>query len=282
MATTKPLVTSSRFPAQRPPIVIAPSRAAAFKVDCRELRWWSVIPQVGQSAAWASYEEPNWTLTAVHRARVLRPAAVHGVAGVEISVTTREREDRPLGPWKSARPKTVYACLMDDKARWLAIIEEVRGKQDVSTFLDRGFDADFGEATRQIEDRGLLVQNPDGSYLLSANPRGQAQESYGAGVFEVKVGRRRFTCLRAVEPNWGAGPEGCFMEAYLTRAGRTVLYRHYRSPGWALHREWAKKWTGGKTWDQAFPGHAWIIVNGRRLYHWLDCLTEVAFGLGAP
>ncbi len=62
------------FPAQRPQIVIRPSDEPAFRVDCPELRWWSIIPRLGEQAAWADYSPPGWKLAEATEIRVVQPA----------------------------------------------------------------------------------------------------------------------------------------------------------------------------------------------------------------
>ena len=62
------------------------------------------------------------------------------------------------------------------------------------------------------------------------------------------------------------------MEAYLEKNGRTVLFRRYNGRKWKLGGE-------RRPWDEAFPEHRRLVIEGVTYVHWYDCLTGLACGL---
>jgi len=149
------------FPVRRPSIVITPSRAKPFAIDCRELPSFGIIPEVGQRASLAWYDPPQWKITNVTEMHAVRAALVHDVEGVEIQ--TNEWE--PETGWRPDR--TMYGRLTDKTAQWLAM--DYRLEDDTRrlyTFLDEGFERDWGEFLRRCEDTGRLIQRKDGSFRL--------------------------------------------------------------------------------------------------------------------
>ena len=53
-ATTK----QQPFPKHRPEIKIEDTGAKPFEVDNREVRWWFIVPEIGERVRWAVYEAP--------------------------------------------------------------------------------------------------------------------------------------------------------------------------------------------------------------------------------
>jgi len=259
------------FPSRRPAIAILPSRAKPFAVDCRELRWWFVIPEVGQAASAAWYDPPNWELSSFQESHAVRPARIHDLDCVEMEVNecpAAEPSTRGQVHW------LMYGRLTDDKAQWLATLRVVDGKRVLYTFLDEGFEEDWGEAPRRLEDRGAYVRQQDGSFKRSR--RRASAEATGAGVFRVRIADRSFTCLRVLDVGTVPSETGILVEAYVNREGRTVLFRRYNGRLWAIGGE---SGYDGAPWDERFPGHQRIVIDGVTFVHWYDCLTDVACGI---
>jgi len=61
------------------------------------------------------------------------------------------------------------------------------------------------------------------------------------------------------------------VEAYLARSGRTVLFRRYNGRLW--------KTKDKPPWDERFPDHNRVVINGVTFVHWYDCLTDLACGI---
>jgi RNA polymerase sigma-70 factor (ECF subfamily) len=252
-------VKKPAFPARRPKIVFEESTEPPYAVDCPELRWWSIIPRLGEQASWASYSPPGWKLTEVTELRVVRPAKVHSVEGVEIEV----RPWKPETGWQT--PWSMYGRLTDQKAQYLAVIQPVEGSAFLQTFLDEGFDWDWGEMDRVLEDQGRFVEEADGS--LNRVRSSSASESSGAGIFSVEIGGKRFTCLRTLEVSDDVNAKTARLtESYLTREGRTVLTRHFCHPD--LPDVAAFKIVVAATER--------LVIDGVEFVHWYDTLTHLA------
>ena len=60
-------------------------------------------------------------------------------------------------------------------------------------------------------------------------------------------------------------PEGMISEQYLSREGRTVLWRRFNRDDWRSDRY-------GGTWSERLPDNERLMVNGEVYVHWYDCL----------
>lgn len=250
-------VPVTAFPPFLPEIVITEMEEMPFAVDCLELRYWPIIPRVGEWASWADYSLPGWKLTEAVEARVLRPATVHNVEGVQIEV-------RPWKPEEGWQPSgTAYGRLTNESAQWLAVSLVHEGVSRVETLLDESFEWNWGKDERALEDRGDVHREPDGSLRLR-DPDAIA-EATGAGLCAVKIGAKRFTCLRVFECNM-ADEVDTLVESYWTREGRMVLVRRYKRPSFIQTAEFAV------TLDETDP----LVVDGLTFLHWYDTTTSFA------
>ena len=266
---------SRLFPARGPEIEIAPLDVEPFPVDCRELWSWFVVPQLGERAVWATYDAPSWGLTGVTELHAARPARVHDVKGVEIEVAEWEPD--------GSRDWTMYGRVTDVFVEWLATVTSDGGERVVYTFLEEGFDHDWGRMGRRIEDKGRFRAVSADSYRWEPG----AETEMGAGVYEVRIGERRFTCLRALDvntdPEGELGEEnGILFEAFLTEQGRTVLGRRYNARRWGTLKDGKHAYRSRATWDEELPESRRVSINGVTFVHWHDCLSGIALGMGRP
>ncbi len=250
-------VPATAFPLGRPDIVITEGDEPPFAVDCRELRQWSIIPRVGEWASWADYDLPGWKLTEAVEARALHPAKVHDVEGVQIEI-------RPWKPETGRRPSgTIYGRLTDEKAQFLAVSLVHENVSQMETFLDKDFDASWGEMNRVLEDRGNVLRESGGSFRLRDSAA--LKNGTGAGLCTVDIGGRQTVCLRVLECDL-ASEIDTLVESFLTREGRTVLVRRYKRPSFVQKAEF--KVILDET-DQ-------IIMEGITFLHWYDTITNFA------
>ena len=263
------------LPARRPEIVSTRSRAKPFAVDCREVPGWFCIPKVGERAIWTTYDPPDWRITSVTEMTVLRPAEVHETDGVEIDVKDIDLE--PKKGWVRTEWQ-MFARLTEKTVDWLATSHVVEGKRRLYTFLDDEFDYDWGRRPRRLADTGRLVRKKDGSYRLRGRRSKGVWDAVGAGVFRVRIGRKTFTCLRALDIGVEEVSEekGIFLESFVTRAGRSVLKRRYNGRMWRIRKGGPY---GERPWDERFPDHQRIVINGATFVHWYDCLSNVSLGI---
>ena len=159
---------------------------------------------------------------------------------------------------------------------WTAI-ESLRpdGTRELTTFLDEGFYDDWAPSPRLIEDCGYLHPQTDGSFARQAD----AAQITGAGVFDVQIGEQHFTCLRVFEVEKEATERDVMIEAYITRAGRTVLDRRYNGNRWAKRDAPPHNWGEAMTWEEDLPHNDRIVIDGVTYVHYYDKLTDVACGI---
>ncbi len=250
-------VPVTAFPLIRPEIVITALDAPPFAVDCLELRYWSIIPRVGEWASWADYELPGWKLSEAVEARALRPATVHDAEGVQI-------EFRPWEPEEGWMPPgTVHGRLTEAGGEWLAVSLVHEGKSQVTTFLDENFDANWGGVKRAMADGGMVESAPDGS--LHLRDRAALLNGTGAGLFTLDIGAKRLTCLRAVECDIEDETDTLVI-SYFTREGRMALVQRYKRPGFVQTAEFPV------ILDETDQ----VVVDGLTFLHWYDTVTNIA------
>jgi len=250
-------VPVAAFPLVRPEIIIMEGDEPPFAVDCLELRYWSIIPRVGEWASWADYELPAWKLTEAVEARALRPARVHDVEGVEI-------EFRGWKPEKGWMPTgTVHGRLTEEGGQWLAVSLVHEEESQVETFLGENFDANWGGVERALGDRGAVESAPDGS--LHLRDRAALLNGTGAGVFTVDVGGKRLTCLRVLECDI-ENEIDTLVISYFTREGRMALVQRYKRPSFVQAAEFPV------ILDETDP----FVVDGVTFLHWYDTITNFA------
>ena len=280
-----PKIGSKRqpFPMTRPPVTIAPSRARPFTVDDKRMPGWGVALNVGAESWMSWYDPPEWKLTSVSHQRALRPAEVHGLECVEVETLDWESSDPH---WRPGH--THYARLTDDSFEWLAVSHLRNGKRVLYTFLDDGFDQDWGESRRLLKDTGSLTVCPDGTHTLAVSPSQVGRVNFGAGVFRVCVGDKTFTCLRSIELDAHATSAKAtkasvertiLAESFHSRSGQLILFRRYNGRLWAT--KGASPYSG-QTWDKRFPQNQRLTINGAVFVHWYDCLTDVGCRLASP
>lgn len=252
------------LPIRRPDITVTPSSEKPFAVDFREGAWWFGIPEVGQRVVWGIYDPPDWKLTYVYDEQAVQEARVHDLDCVEVN-----SDEWEVGTGWSPSKWTMYVRLTEEAVEWVAVQGTEKGKHVFRSYLDEGFDADWGPAMpRQLADGGTFVAQTDGTYAMNEHAPGEI----GAGMFDVTIGEKTFTCLRVIDTHAQRREDGTLMEAFLTCEGRTVLCRRYNGRRWAVERY--------KTpWDEKFPDHQRLVIDGVTYVHWYDCLTHLSLGV---
>lgn len=267
---TAPRRTSTRhpFPDHRPEINITPLAGESFSVDCRELRWWHIVPEVGDHTLYATYDAPDWALTQTTELRATGPARVHDAKGVKIEVT--EWVPDPAST-SHGEILTMYGRLAEDEAQWLAVVDRNKDREKIFTFLDENWKSQWGSPSqRLIADEGLFVEQAPGVFETAT----QATLESGAGCFSVEVAGNSFHCLRVFDhdlfDDFGAGEEGgLLIEAYLTREGRALLLRRYNG---RLQVD-----DGKVPWDEELPDSPRIVIDGMTYVHWYDQIHARVF-----
>ena len=251
-------VPVTAYPLVRPEIVLAALDEPPFAVDCLELRYWCIIPRVGETGSWGDYELPGWKLSEAVEARALRPARVHDEECVQIEA----RAWKPRAGWQPTG--TVYGRLTEEGGQWLAVSLVYEGKMSVETSLDDNFEANWGGVSRTLDDRGAVETAPDGSLRL--RDRAALLNGSGAGLFTVGIGAKSLPCLRVIECDIEDEVD-TFVVSYWTREGRMVLVQRYKRPSFLQTAEFPVILDEGDH----------LIVDGLTYLHWYDTVTS--FGL---
>ena len=113
------------FPQQRPEIAVRQLDGEPFAVDCPELRWWLVVPRLGEEALQAKYKAADGALAEINRMRAVRPAEVHGLEGVEVEIDAWDE-----GQWRPA-DWSICARENDEEIQYLATIWRQEGRVSI-------------------------------------------------------------------------------------------------------------------------------------------------------
>ena len=279
------------FPTYRPEITIAKSTGQPFSIHLRELSWWFIVPEVGEQARWAEYEQTrdgSWKLTEVNSMVARRPAVVHKRQCVEIEVDEQSYPDRSgLVPRNHSldeeyRRTRVWGRLDETEVQWVAYESTRRGDgtRELQTFLDESWEYNFGSFARLIEDKGSLTERPDGTFERGPD----TPNMFSSGLFDVRIsgriGEREFECMRVFDIDADATESDTLLLAYLNREGRTVLTRRYNGNRWGKLDQPPHR-TGGTemTWEEDLPHAHRLVIDGMTYVHQWDYLTEEACGL---
>lgn len=250
---------AEKFPLIRPDIVITKSSTKPFDVDLKEMRWWFAIPEVGKKAYWTIYDQPEWKLTEVSEMNAVCEAQIHDTDCVEVT----ENDWSPDEGWKYGT-WTIYGKITDDEVRWIATSHVVNGKKIFKTYLDEDFNENWGgDNKRHIKNNDRLKEIKEDVFEFDGNKLG----TISAGFYDVKIGDKTFTCMKVLESE-KIDEKEILVEVYITKEGRTVLFRRYNG----------EKWGGNKyqeTWAKKLKDNKKIIINGVTFIHWYDCTSDV-------
>ncbi|MXY97610.1 MAG: RNA polymerase sigma factor, partial [Gemmatimonadetes bacterium] len=276
------------FPGIRPDISIEQNTGTPFSIDFRELAWWFIVPEVGDRVRWADYEPTRdgtvWRLTEDKTAAASRCAIIHGRQCVEIEIEEHRHQDRegllPLNhdPEKTARHTRFWGCLTETEVHWLAV-ESMKsdGTRELLTCLDEDFGWDWGMSPRLVEDKDYLTEQPDGSLAKNTD----APQVFSHGLYTVRIGDRAFECMRVFDIDEDASERAVLVMAFVTRAGRTVLFRRYNGNLWGKREKPPHSWGVEMTWEEDLPHTDRLVIDGVKYVHHYDSLTDVACGLRA-
>lgn len=276
------------FPDFRPEISIARSPKPPFSIDLRELSWWFIVPEIGDRVRWADYEPTRdgsaWKLTEVKDMAANRRAIIHGRACVEIEMEENRCRDRegllPLNydPESRDRHTRVWGRLEETEVHWLAV-ESMKpdGTRELLTCLDEDFGWDFGMTPRLVEDRSYLAEQPDGTFIK--NP--DAPQVFSNGPYTVRIDDRAFECMRVFDIDADTSDRAVLVMAYVTRAGRTLLFRRYNGNLWGKREKPPHLQGVEMTWEEDLTHTDRLVIDGVKYVHHYDVLTDEACGIRA-
>ena len=256
----------SSFPPTVPNVEIARRDRRVAAVNCVELQWLQGIPRANDLTVKGFYSVETGDLDAVEELAVVGTASIHGVPCVEM----QRRLFHSTEHW-ALGPSTLYCGIGSTKSEIFAVQED---GQAPYTFEDKGFAVNWGDVgDHRIVDAGHFDRVIDGGYRPP--PTGKV---FGAGTWDVRIGERMFTCMRAIEP--GSDEHDETAEAYIdTASQRTVLYRQYRGAQMSYDK---KQDHLERNPDVRFPESRKLVIN-RHVFVHCDCtggIHDVITGTG--
>ncbi|MXW52699.1 MAG: sigma-70 family RNA polymerase sigma factor [Gammaproteobacteria bacterium] len=259
-----------------PVISISKSKSEPFSIDLQEMSWWFVVPRVGDSACWATYaaieEGKTFYLKSVHSLHAKCAAEIHGRECVEIEIDEKENSSNRsfVSFGEGDRSLRIWGDLTDTEVHWIAIeSERSDGKRSLYTFLDEGWDLDFGVCDRVVPMRSL----PDDKIGQTPSAHSKFPRLFCDEVYDLRIGNSKaIECMRVFDLESEPTDSDVMIDAYVNRAGRTVLARRYNGNQWAK-AEGSKHFLGTKaTWAEEFP-HAYCqTISGVTFVHYEDFL----------
>ena len=268
------------LPQVRPDISISRSKSEPFPIDLQEMSWWFVVPRIGDTACWATYaavdEGKTYYLKSVHSLHAKRVAEIHSRECVEIEIDEQaDLSNRSFVSFgEGDRSLRIWGNLTDTEVQWIAIeSERSDGKRSLYTFLDEGWDQDFGVCDRVVPIRSL----PDARSGQTATESSRLPRLFGDKVYELRIGdAEAIECMRVFDLESEPTDSDVLIEAYINRAGRTVLARRYNGNRWAK-AEGSKHFLGTKmTWEEEFPQVSRKTIEGVTFVHYEDFLRVEA------
>ena len=251
-----------KFPDVLPEYKIEAVDTTVFPVVFEELPNWFIIPKVGQEVRWADYDLPNRKITEKVYSKVISPANIHGVEGVEI-VTEFENLG---GEYADSSTHIYYAQLSGSHCRWLgANYVDRNGVRRIYTFLDGedfisewGYGEDNCGSETHLAPAGIITR--DGEVV---SVTGEKHITDVVGRYKVYFNGKVYDTICTMEKF----DDGALTEQYIDQNGRTVLWRRFNKNNWAYGRY-------GKLWSEMLPESERLTVNGETYVHWSDCISD--------
>ena len=228
-------MSKTTFPDILPEITITKMDSPIFPILFEELPGWFIIPRIGEKNTWAIYDYPAKTCSELTTCEVVGEAQIHGVSCVEIQCNNN---------------RTLYAKLSDTHVQYVAEIHHLNDVKIVSSFLDDDWlkNWSYGE-----DNCGREIQLTSDSSNIE-------------GVYEVTVGSTTYITLKLIDTN----TEGIYLETYIDKSGRTVLWRRYNSNDWKVDSNGYYK----IPWIAKLPDNETITINDTIYVHWYDCISS--------
>ena len=257
------------FPEIMPDYTIVQRSDEPFAVVHEAIIGWGIVPRLGETCAWASYDFPEKRMTETMHMEVTGRAEVHGIEGVEIKTLESgwDSSDNLVFAMNETE-RWFIAQLTDTHCRLLAESHIEDGIKKCYTFLDGasfldnwGFGEDNCGFETHLRPHGWIVK--DGERVTVASEKPQVIDI--CGRFDVTIGGKTYdtVCLMDVE----SYDTKVLTETYIDREGRIVLWRRFNRNDWGQKRI-------GQLWTERFPENERMTVNGGTFVHWYDCIYD--------
>jgi len=260
-------VVMSKLPGIMPDYQIERSELPPFDVRWEELMGWFIVPKLGEHISWAMYDFPERRQSEGYDIKVVGRASVHGVEGVEITVTETNGGTHESKPDQRNITRSFVAQLTDTHSRFLAESHTVQGVKKIFTFLDGdefleswGFGEDNCGNNIFPKPNGHIVRN--GSEITCDSEKGLLDV---VGRYTVAIGGKVYDTICVMDVECYNG--GTLSEQYIDEKGRTVLWRRFNRDDWCIRRY-------KKPWSEILPENEKLLLNGKTYVHWYDCILD--------
>jgi hypothetical protein len=251
------------LPLIRPDISIRPLENVSFDITINEVPWMNCRLELNEKAVWGMYDLPNWNLTDCNITHAYRQANIHGIDCLEIKTDEYSSPQEP----EPSSSRSLFIHSDNESIQYVATSKIINNKLHMLTLFDNEFIKAYSlEMPRKIKNSGFGVYNDKNFNKIDVTTQDDSL-LLGAGIFEVTIGERKFECLRLID-RW-ENTRG-LVENYISRDGRSILFRRYNHPVWKLERY-------KKRWDEALPDTNRIYINSEKYVHWYDCLSDIVF-----
>ncbi|MCE5237966.1 hypothetical protein LLH23_05690 [bacterium] len=260
------------FPELRPDLRVEPLDRPAPELHWREVRNGFSRLQIGDHTMWTMYDPPDWRLTYLMDVHMIGKVELHGVEGLELQDDEYDHER----DWQVSRSWTFIAATAE-QGRWLGTDRRRRGVRVLRTFLDEGFDDDWGSFALVLRDTGRFARQADGALAQRHTPDDPDDRAGVLGMAKLTVGERKFECVHVIDVPAQPTERDALMECFVRPDdGRLIICRRYNGRLWGHGN---KVYADRGPWDEHLPDAQRLVVDGVPFIHWYDCLGHIAVGV---
>jgi hypothetical protein len=238
------------FPMTEPEIEVIELPGETMTVECRDARSFFVLLEDGASCEFAFYDYPERSLTGITKMKVEGRIVVNGKECFEIAACDWEPNEG------ESPPSHWYLSLEGNQLHWVRFVWRKKDGVGRSEEID-------ATPLPTILFVGLKTEGHE-TYVCGDEKRGDfITRTEVTGVAEVRIGEKRFKCLREVWTNFERdGSPLKLAELFISEQGRTVLFRRYNG-------------RGSHNYEQ-LRGNPELNFNGEVYRLWYDCIPDHA------
>lgn len=247
-----------KFPQVCPKIDITEIKKRKMTIWCRDLQSFFVLLKKGAKCNWSFYDYPKKRLTSVTRSEVMGTMLINGKPCLEI----HEQEVEPRNSAKITGEETYRYILI--KNGTVQIIRTIwRAKNKVGKMQDVN---ETPYPTRLYSGKKWKGHE---IYTCGEKKYGKDELHHNEvrGVFNVTIRNKVWQCLKIITATWKNNNIPYMLtETFVSKKGRTILFRRYNGPGWKLRKSQGR-------YDK-LKTHPKFIYKGVEYRLWYICLPD--------
>lgn len=225
--------------------------------------------RIGAETYYADYDYPSRKLSMITHAKAEGPFDIKGKQALRTDALSFTAEGKVAGTW---RP---YFCIEGDTVLYCA---KQYGTGEGMPLITPD-QPEWGEPEPQPQSMEVV---PGSSKEPSGDQNGYIVDS---NLWEVRIGRRSFRCLRRTTGGgkhvveWSDEPvTGDAIEEFFLTDGRLFLWRRYNGLQWSTRKPGRKKVDPGTYELLADAGVPVLEVFGEKYYLWYDQIPNYGIG----